>query len=78
VDVVGVVLGVVEFDEHGRAVDALVVGLARVRGAGPGEVQPLDPGVAEDRRRYRRSFLGGTRWQGGGAQAYSGERRAEQ
>ena len=42
VDVVGVVLGVVEFDDEGFALDAVVVPRAAVEGAGPDEVQAVE------------------------------------
>ena len=42
VDVVGVVLGVVVFDQEGRALDAVVVGLAAFQAARPGEADLVD------------------------------------
>jgi hypothetical protein len=38
-DVVGVVLGVVVFDQDARGLDAVVVALAWFGGAGPGEIE---------------------------------------
>src|SRR5207344_3000152 len=41
-DVVGVVLRIVELDQHGRPVDAVVVGMPRIDRSGPREVKALD------------------------------------
>src|SRR6266571_3969859 len=47
VDVVGVVLGVVELDQHGRPVDPIVVAVTRLDRPRPGEVQALDAGFRD-------------------------------
>src|SRR5688572_1459257 len=47
VDVIGVVLGVVVFDEEGWAVDAVVVGLAGLELAGPGEADLVVAGLLD-------------------------------
>ena len=44
-DVVGVILRVVVFDEEGGRLHAVVVRLAAARAAGPGEVQALRPAL---------------------------------
>ena len=50
VDVVGAVLGVVELDQEGRALDAVGMGLAAVGGAGPGEADGVEAGAGGSRR----------------------------
>src|SRR5262249_31190053 len=45
VDVVGAVLGVVELDQEGRALDAVAVGLVAFTGAEPGEADGFGAGL---------------------------------
>ena len=42
-DVIGVVLRVVEFDQKRRAVQAVIMGLPRLQAAGPCETDVLEP-----------------------------------
>src|SRR5712691_11155607 len=46
-DVVGVVLRVVELDQHGRSVDPVVMAVAQIDRPRPGEVQPLGARLAD-------------------------------
>ena len=46
-NVVGVVLGIVVFDEEGRPLDAVVVGLTEFEAAGPGEADLVDSGFED-------------------------------
>src|SRR5687768_7777824 len=47
VDVVGAVLGVVVFDQEGRALDGVVVALVRLLAAQPGEGDAVEAGLLD-------------------------------
>ncbi len=47
VNVVGAVLGIVELDQEGWALNAIGVRLGTIRGARPGELDPFGAGLAD-------------------------------
>ncbi len=58
VDVVGLVLGAVVFDEEARGLQAVVVGLARLDAARPGEAHGREAAVRQPRALLRRQLVG--------------------